>query len=170
MPRYRVMLADEAQSVEIAEADGALRVRLGAGGWAEVQLRRDRGALWLVGVGDETFEALVEVQGDRVFVVLDGAAFEARVEDERLAQLARLAGAAGPTSAEQTIRAPMPGLVLKVNVEPGQAVAKGTCLAVIQAMKMENEILLPATGTVRTVAVRPGQTVEQGQLLVVVGP
>jgi biotin carboxyl carrier protein len=60
----------------------------------------------------------------------------------------------------------MPGLVVRVNVEPGRAVTAGESLVVLQAMKMENELASPRDGTVKAVAVEPGQAVEQGQVLV----
>jgi pyruvate carboxylase subunit B len=60
----------------------------------------------------------------------------------------------------------MPGLVVRVQVEPGQAVAAGAGVVVLEAMKMENELRAAAAGTVRTVRVRPGEAVEKGQALV----
>ena len=69
-----------------------------------------------------------------------------------------------PTLGE--IRAPMPGLVLRVAVSEGQAVEAGETLVVLEAMKMENAIKAPAAGTVERVAVEAGQAVEKGAVLV----
>ena len=71
---------------------------------------------------------------------------------------------AAPAGA-QTISAPMPGNILKVNVANGQAVKKGDVLMVLEAMKMENEILAPNDGTVSSVNVTAGQTVDSGAVL-----
>ena len=71
---------------------------------------------------------------------------------------------AAPAGA-QTISAPMPGTILKVNVSNGQAVKKGDVLMVLEAMKMENEILAPNDGTVSSVNVAQGATVESGTVL-----
>jgi pyruvate carboxylase subunit B len=60
----------------------------------------------------------------------------------------------------------MPGLVVKVLVEPGATVAAGQGLVVLEAMKMENEIKATAAGIVETVAVKPGVAVEKGAVLV----
>lgn len=65
----------------------------------------------------------------------------------------------------QTITAPMPGNILKVNVSNGQAVKKGDVLMILEAMKMENEILAPADATVASVNVSANQTVESGTVL-----
>jgi pyruvate carboxylase subunit B len=64
------------------------------------------------------------------------------------------------------LKAPMPGLVLRVQVTPGQAVAAGAGLVVLEAMKMENELKAPASAVVRAVRVQPGEAVEKGQVLI----
>jgi pyruvate carboxylase subunit B len=56
--------------------------------------------------------------------------------------------------------------VLRVQVAPGQAVAAGAGLVVLEAMKMENELKAAAPGVIRTVRVQPGEAVEKGQVLV----
>jgi len=55
-----------------------------------------------------------------------------------------------------------------VLVEPGQAVAAGEGLVVVEAMKMENELRAPKAGRIKEVSVKEGQAVEAGALLVVV--
>ena len=74
------------------------------------------------------------------------------------------APAAAPGAGE-SIAAPMPGNILKVNVSAGSAVKKGDVLMILEAMKMENEIMCPKDGTVTAVTVNPGATVESGQVL-----
>lgn len=71
-------------------------------------------------------------------------------------------GAAGAVK----IEAPMQGKILKVNVSAGAAVKKGDCVAVLEAMKMENEIFAPQDGTVASVECSVGDTVETGKVLV----
>lgn len=89
-----------------------------------------------------------------------------RLKTERDLLLERLgfsgASAAGPSA----LHAPMPGLVLQVLVEPGQAVEAGQGLVVLEAMKMENELRADAAGTVAAVHVAPGTAVGKGELLV----
>ena len=65
----------------------------------------------------------------------------------------------------QKITAPMPGTILKVNVQNGQAVKKGQVLLVLEAMKMENEIMAPTDGTVTSVTVTKGASVTSGAVL-----
>ena len=63
------------------------------------------------------------------------------------------------------IKAPMPGLVLKLFVSEGSDVKKGDNLFVLEAMKMENIIKSPADVTVKSVKIKPGDKVEKGQVL-----
>ena len=73
------------------------------------------------------------------------------------------------TGAGESVKAPMPGTILKVNVQNGQAVKEGDVLVVLEAMKMENEILAPKNGTVTQVLVSKGSSVDTGAPLVVIG-
>ena len=82
------------------------------------------------------------------------------------APAAPAAPAAAPGTGE-VVAAPMPGTILKVNVQPGQAVKSGEVLVVLEAMKMENEIMAPKAGTVAQVLVTKGSSVDTGAAMVV---
>ncbi|HEU5170728.1 MAG TPA: biotin/lipoyl-containing protein [Gemmatimonadales bacterium] len=94
-----------------------------------------------------------------------GERHEIEVVDERTRHIRSLAAESARPAGGGILKAPMPGLVVRVNVEPGQAIAPGAGVLVLEAMKMENELRAPAGGTVRSVRVRPGQAVEKGQVL-----
>ena len=70
-------------------------------------------------------------------------------------------------SGGESVNAPMPGNILKVNVSVGQSVKAGQVLVVLEAMKMENEIFAPKAGTVAQVLVSKGSTVDTGATMVV---
>ena len=89
------------------------------------------------------------------------------MQDERTRHIQSLVGAGKTQKGGGTVKAPMPGLVVKMLVEPGAAVAAGQGLVVLEAMKMENEIKASAAGVIESVAVKPGQAVEKGAALVV---
>ena len=80
---------------------------------------------------------------------------------------AAVAAAPVAAGAGDTVAAPMPGTILKVNVTAGQAVKEGDLLVVLEAMKMENEIFAPKAGTVAQVLVSKGSTVDTGATQVV---
>ena len=64
------------------------------------------------------------------------------------------------------IKAPMPGLVLKINVTEGQQITKGEPVLVLEAMKMENILKSPGDGTVKAIKIKKGQSVEKNQVLI----
>lgn len=68
----------------------------------------------------------------------------------------------------ESVTAPMPGTILNVLVKEGQAVKAGQVVAVLEAMKMENEIVAPVDGTVTSVSVNKGQNVNLGDSLLVI--
>ena len=74
----------------------------------------------------------------------------------------KASGAAGAVS----VKAPMPGNIMKVNAKVGASVKKGDVLMVLEAMKMENDICAPADGVVASVEVAQGATVETDAVLV----
>ena len=78
------------------------------------------------------------------------------------------APAAASVAAGEAVSAPMPGTILKVNVQNGQAVKEGDVLCVLEAMKMENEIFAPKAGTVAQVVAAKGASVNTGDVLVVI--
>ena len=111
--------------------------------------------------------AVVEPDGPgRYRVTIGGRTVAVRVKDEQELMLERLGMHEGGETAEREVRAPMPGLVLSVLVEPGQQIAAGDGLLVLEAMKMENELRAPAEGVVQTVHVEAGDAVGKNALLI----
>ncbi len=106
--------------------------------------------------------------GQRYEVILNGQPYEVRLEDERERALASLAGG-GHESGDAAVKAPMPGLVVNIPVALGDAVQRGQTVAVLEAMKMENDLGAPRSGIIKDIKVRAGQAVNQGQPLVIVG-
>ncbi|UCF40525.1 MAG: hypothetical protein JSW43_12470 [Gemmatimonadota bacterium] len=106
---------------------------------------------------------------DGWLVQASGRAWSVEVLDERTSALRELTGRGRGHAAGGLIRAPMPGLVVRVEVEVGQKLEAGAGVVVLEAMKMENEITTPGPGIVRAVHVGPGAAVEKGAALVELG-
>jgi biotin carboxyl carrier protein len=112
---------------------------------------------------------LLAHEGDRRgrwSISLGATRFEAEALDERTRAIREMTGGE-PEVKGSVLVAPMPGLVVKVEVEVGQQVRAGQGLVVIEAMKMENELKAPADGVVVKIDARAGQTVNKGAALVV---
>ncbi len=100
-------------------------------------------------------------------VVVDGTRYGLACREARLVaaleRFAETASADGGGAA--VIASPIPGRVVIIQVQPGDHVEPGQCVAVIEAMKMENEVLSESAGIVAEILVAPGQTVESGASL-----
>jgi biotin carboxyl carrier protein len=98
-----------------------------------------------------------------------GERVEVAVVDERTQRSGGRAGSIStPEPGVAQVRAPMPGLIVRIEVAEGQPVAAGAGLVVVEAMKMENELRAPRAGVVQAVHVTVGQAVEKGTPLVTV--
>ncbi|HEU5051314.1 MAG TPA: biotin/lipoyl-containing protein [Gemmatimonadales bacterium] len=106
----------------------------------------------------------------RWVITVDGERHELDVVDERTRHIRSLAGPGAAAALGGLLRAPMPGLVVRVQVEPGQRVAAGAPLVVLEAMKMENQLKAAAPGVVKAVLVSAGEAVEKGKALVELAP
>ena len=110
--------------------------------------------------------AVESVGGGRWAVTRAGERWDVEVVDERTRHIRSLAGSGDKARGQAVLKAPMPGLVVRVQVEAGAAVVAGSGVIVLEAMKMENELRAAAAGTVRVVRVQQGEAVEKGQVLV----
>jgi len=123
--------------------------------------------LYSILLDGSSYEVLVEEERQEYAVTLRGQQFHVQVEDERTRRLN--AGRKGPLipTGELVVKAPIPGLVVKVLVSEGDDIPEDHPLIILEAMKMENEIRSLRAGVVRTVDVSAGQRVEQGAPLLV---
>ena len=133
--------------------------------------------------GKEYNVAIGEANGKMLSVNVNGASYEVELENAPATQAsapvvaapaaapapAAAAPAAAPAGAGQTIKSPLPGIIISVDVKEGQAVKRGQKVAVIEAMKMENEILAESDGTVTAVHTRKGDSVLEGADIVTIG-
>ena len=122
----------------------------------------------MVTVGDEVHRVVVRRGASRGLytIWLDGFRFEVEALDERASAIRELSGASAGPSGPAPLKAPMPGLIVRVNVQVGDTVQAGQGLVVMEAMKMENELRAQAAGRVRSIVVSPGTAVEKGALLI----
>jgi pyruvate carboxylase subunit B len=101
---------------------------------------------------------------------LRGSAVSADVVDERTKAIREMAGGGAAAAGPAPIVAPMPGMVVRVEVSVGDHVEAGQGVAIVEAMKMENELRASGPGIVERVHVRQGDAVEKDQVLVELAP
>jgi pyruvate carboxylase subunit B len=97
---------------------------------------------------------------------LRGQMLDAEVVDERTRAIREMTGSSGDVGGPKPVRAPMPGLVVKVDVEVGQEVVPGQGVVIVEAMKMENELTAEVGGRVAKVLVAEGQAVDKDEVLI----
>jgi acetyl/propionyl-CoA carboxylase alpha subunit len=122
----------------------------------------------MVTVGDRVHRVVVRPGATRgeYTLWLDGFRFTVEALDERTRAIRELSGTAAGPSGPAPLKAPMPGLIVRVNVQAGDQVQAGQGLVVMEAMKMENELRATAAGRVKAVIAAPGTAVEKGALLI----
>lgn len=134
----------------------------------EVDLRQSGAPeLYSLLFNGRSYELLIEAERFNYGVTVRGERFEVQVEDERTRRLN--AGRMMPAvpEGELAVRAPIPGLVVRVLVEVGDTIQDGQALVLLEAMKMENEIRALRGGVVKKIEVAAGQRVEQNGVLLV---
>lgn len=104
--------------------------------------------------------------GKKMTIEVDGEVFTVEIKDELDQMLDKMGFGAPSAKKIKEIKAPMPGLVLEINVTDGQEVSEGYKILILEAMKMENIILVHTNAIIKKIVVSAGQAVEKGQVLV----
>jgi biotin carboxyl carrier protein len=119
-----------------------------------------------------------DVEGNNVSLEVNGSLYEVEMESEvkkvKTPKLVRsqmketqkpTADSLKTSESTRKVAAPLPGVILKVQVKDGDAVKVGDILMVMEAMKMENNILAESSGTITSIKVKEGESVLQGDIL-----
>lgn len=165
--RYVVLRDGREIPVEIAERGGGYRVTVDGVPY-DVDSASILPGLYSLLIGGESFEVTVfSPEPDRYRVHLyDGMRAVELVSPIGLVLKAQ-AGRGG--GAGLTVKAPMPGRVVKLLVAQGDRVVEGQGVVVVEAMKMRNELRAPADGVVKEIRAAEGDSVESGAILAVLG-
>ena len=127
--------------------------------------------LRLVTIGTEVHRVMARrTAPGRYDLSMEGHRFDIEALDERSRVIRELSGASGAAAGPAHLVAPMPGLIVRVQVREGDVVQPGQGLVVMEAMKMENELRAAGPGIVARVVATPGTAVEKGALLIEMAP
>ena len=140
------------------ERDGS-RFRSGSNEIELVALRESEAE---IRAGGKLFVVPFAIEGTRISFAFDGQIYRADVAEKGSRTRVR--------HRDHSMAAPMPGLILKILVKPGDAVTRGAPLIVLEAMKMEHQIVAPTDGTVAAINCVEGELVQPGLDLVELKP
>jgi biotin carboxyl carrier protein len=161
---YEVTIDGKNYRLGINHADGRWSCRLD-GRDLEVDAVLARPDVLSLRIGNQAYEIKSERVANDLYLWVGGARFAAEVRDPRSL---RGRTRAGDDRGPKKIAAPMPGKVVRLMVRAGDAVEPGAGVAVVEAMKMQNEIKSPKKGTIQKILVREGATVNAGDVLAIV--
>ena len=156
---YKIKLLEREVNQVFAEIDGES---------IPIQLTENDGShIFSAIVGNSSYELEIRRNDNSYLLFYAGISLESLVEDERMARLKKSMGQSGSQVQEKEIKAPMPGLVVTIEVKPGQQIKKGDGLIIIEAMKMENEIKAPFDAVIKEIKVKEKIAVEKNQVLMI---
>lgn len=96
--------------------------------------------------------------------------YSSEIKTETRAMLEKFLKTTGSTKGEGSLTAPMPGLVVKVNVSEGDTVSEGEKIIIIEAMKMENALSAPISGKIKSIKAKEGAAIDKGSVLIEIDP
>lgn len=118
--------------------------------------------------GKEYNVKVEEKDNGKLIVRFDNEVFEVETKDKIEEKLEEISSKK-EDKADNTVKAPMPGTVLGIEVKKGQEIKKGTVLIKLIAMKMENEIVSTRDAVVKEIKVKKNDNVKKGDILIIVG-
>jgi biotin carboxyl carrier protein len=163
--KYLVRLDERSFLVSVVEADGRLTVEVD-GKSVEIEVEEAGLGRYALFADGRSHDLAVSWVPGSAALAIGGDTFALSVEEWRAGR-AMTGAASTAVEGRQVIRAPMPGKVVRVDVAEGERVEKGQRLAVLEAMKMENDVMAPNAGCVQEVRVAAGDVVEHGRTLIV---
>jgi biotin carboxyl carrier protein len=163
---YDIKVNEKNYKLELIEGQKSLKVKLDGRTLKIDDSDIGNGRLSLMLQDNKPYELLLSKNSNGYYCWMNSRQATCTVIDEKTARFAKLMGASLDGQKRSSLKAPMPGLVLRVDIEVGQEVKRGDSLIVVEAMKMENELKASGAGKIKAIKVKQGQAVEKSQVLV----
>ena len=163
---FEISINDKSYKVDTDSKDG-LTGKINNSDYQMDLVKDDYGYHLLLDNKSYRLEAIeADYQTKEFTIKVNGNPYQLKAADKFDLLLKELGMEATANKAQNELKAPMPGLVLKLKVEVGQAIEAGDPLVVLEAMKMENILKAMASGTVKSITVKEGVAVEKNQILI----
>ncbi|NWF86562.1 acetyl-CoA carboxylase biotin carboxyl carrier protein subunit [Candidatus Bathyarchaeota archaeon] len=176
---HEVFVNNKLHSVKVLEKNGNVFLIEVGSKTVKVKLNLIQGKTLTIEINGEVFQADVErTQRGSLKIKSSGKVFEVQclpkilketVEKLESPLLATKKPAARLPSENGAVVAPIAGRIVLLNASLGEKVERGTCICILEAMKMENEVVAPKTGVVNEIRVSKGAIVNKGDVLAVIG-
>ena len=163
--KLELRVGDRARNLEIERQGERFQFRID-GRFVAADVKQVQPEVYSVLIDGEAFEARIECGESGLRVQIDGREFPIVIADPR--RWRRDRNQISAAEGHQQIISSMPGKVVRVMVRAGEAVEAGQGLLVVEAMKMQNEIKSPKAGKIERIAAQEGQTVNAGEVLAVI--
>ena len=166
--KYTATLDDQKFEIDVEDRDGTLHVQMNGKPLNVDFVKLAEGRDYSLLLDHVSYQMIIEEHMGMFQVHVHGHTYPILVQSEREKQLEVVHTDKVVDAGIEEMKAPMPGLVVEVEVRVGDAVTKGSGLVIVEAMKMENELISPVDGVVKEVRVQKGDTVEKEQVLVII--
>lgn len=163
---YHIKINEQSDALAVSVTNAAISVNNKERDWDMVRLADGSFSILLDG---KSYIALVEETdkaSKQMTLRINGHKYQVSIEEPIDQLLKKMGLNNSATKKAEVIKAPMPGLVLKIMVAEGQEVKKGDPVLILEAMKMENVFKAPADATVKSIKAEAGKAVEKGQVLI----
>ena len=160
---YIIKIEDREFKGDITKAGNSFKVLLDGKEFQVEVAQSDEDKLTLI-IDNKPYQIFLDSDGT---LNINGELYNFEVIDEQVAKVIK-SGTEVAHKKEAIVTAPMPGLVIEVEVKEGDSVKKGQGLLIIEAMKMQNEFKSPRDGIVKKIMVQKGQTVNSKDTLIII--
>lgn len=164
--KYQVSVDDKKYELEISKNSKRLEISINGRKISVDNQQIAIGRLAMMLQDNKPFEFELRRDNGTYDCWLNSRKARCEVIDEKTAAFAKLMGVSATAKKADVLKAPMPGLVLRIEVEKGQKVNKGDALVVVEAMKMENELKASRSCAIKDIKVTQGQAVDKNQVLI----
>ena len=124
---------------------------------------------YVLRLGDKVFEITSnKINQEKYGIIIDADYFEATVRTQLKETVSELQNKKAKAFHHSEVKAPMPGLLLKLRVKEGDEIKMGESIMILEAMKMENELRSPSSGVVTKINFKEGQSVEKDSVILTI--